>query len=112
MNLLDKIEYLKTLTTNWDSYGASEICPTSIDEVTETVRFLERVGVQLPEIHPNARGGIDLEWDFNDGEFSVTISPGRKFEYYLEQKDMGHENFDVSPAEAHWLILKYIGEID
>ena len=105
MNWRDKLEYLRTLTTNWDSYGASEIDPQAICRVNMIMLFMEELDLEFPTIAANVRGGVDLEWD----EFEITVHPGPRFEYHFKSPEI-IEDFYASPAKAYSLILKHLGE--
>ena len=105
MNWQDDLERIKTLSENWDSYGASEIDHQVICRVNMLMLFMEELDLEFPIMLPNVRGGIDLQWD----EFELTIHPGPRFEYCSRDLEV-IENFYVSPSKAYSLILKHLGE--
>ena len=105
MNWRDNLERLKTLRTNWDSYGAAEIDSRVICRVKMLMLFMEELDLDFPIMLPNVRGGIDLQWD----KFDLTIHPGPRFEYCPENPEV-IENFYVSLPRAYSLILKHLGE--
>lgn len=65
-----RLEHLKSLGANWDSYGAPPITP---EAAAAALRWLQRVW-----IWPRSNGGLQLGWD-EDGQ-DVLIAPDGSFE--------------------------------
>jgi hypothetical protein len=80
-----RLEHLKALGANWDSYGAPPITP---EAVAAALMWLKRVW-----IWPRSNGGLTLGWD-EDGQ-DVQVAPDGTFETREELGVRGSE-----PSEA------------
>ncbi len=102
---LRKIDELKNLPEDWDSYGANTISADAIAKAKSVVTsvmkafggFIGNV-VQLTDVIPIADGGVQLEWVGPHAELEVEISPSGVIgllyisisedrRYYEESKD-------------------------
>jgi len=79
---LRKIEALKNLPEDWDSYGANPISPNAIAKAKliitlVIITFGGIIGnvVQLTDVIPIADGGVQLEWIGPHAELEIEISP-------------------------------------
>jgi hypothetical protein len=65
----DRIESLRRLGPNWDSYGAERPKEASILAALQILNCLSRiVGVECPETGVTPTGNVTLSWELNDGE--------------------------------------------
>lgn len=69
MTALEKLESLRLLKSNWDSYGAASISPEAIATASQ---FLQ------PDIVPTSQGGIQLEWHNFGIDLEIEITPAGK----------------------------------
>jgi hypothetical protein len=79
---LRKLDELKNLPENWDSYGADPIRPNAIAKAKSIITsvmiaFSGNIGnvVQLKDVIPVADGGVQLEWIGPHAELEIEISP-------------------------------------
>lgn len=79
---LRKLDELKNLPEDWDSYGADPISPNAIAKAKSIVTsvmiaFGGIIGnvVQLTDVIPIADGGVQLEWIGPHAELEIEISP-------------------------------------
>jgi hypothetical protein len=86
--VLQRLELLKSLPNNWNSYGAVEISATAISTAKKVLlslkdRFssiIDKNGVRAEEIEPSAvspldDGGVQLEWRGTKYEVEIEIAP-------------------------------------
>src|SRR5215469_7571862 len=79
---LRKLDELKNLPEDWDSYGADPISPNAIAKAKSIIisamlafgRIIDNV-VQLTDVIPIADGGVQLEWVGPHAELEIEISP-------------------------------------
>jgi hypothetical protein len=102
---LRKLDELRDLPEDWDSYGADTISPNAIAKAKSVVTsvmkafggFIDNV-VQLTDVIPIADGGVQLEWVGPHAELEIEISPSGEIgllyisisgdrRYYEESKD-------------------------
>lgn len=79
---LRKLDKLKNLPEDWDSYGADPINPIAIAKAKSIITsvmiaFGDIVGnvVRLTDVIPIADGGVQLEWIGPHAELEIEISP-------------------------------------
>lgn len=79
---LRKLDELKNLPEDWDSYGADLISPNAIAKakaiLTSVMIAFDRIigiVVQLTDVIPIADGGVQLEWIGPHAELEIEISP-------------------------------------
>ncbi len=79
---LRKLDELKSLPEDWDSYGADLISPNAIARaksiITSVMIAFDRIigiVVQLTDVIPIADGGVQLEWIGPHAELEIEISP-------------------------------------
>jgi hypothetical protein len=79
---LRKLDELKNLPEDWDSYGADPISPNAIAKAKSIITsvmiaFGGIIGnvVQLTDVIPIADGGVQLEWIGPHAELEIEISP-------------------------------------
>ena len=81
---IQKLEELKVLKCNWDTYGASAPNETAIKSATRALQQLYQLDVRPDRVAPSTEGGIvisffedpkyaDIEF-FNSGEIAAIIS--------------------------------------
>jgi len=79
---LRKLDALKNLSEDWDSYGADPISPNAIEKAKSIITsvmsaFGGIIGnvVRLTDVIPIADGGVQLEWVGPHAELEIEISP-------------------------------------
>ena len=85
--VLDQLERLTSLESDWDGYGAPVIQPSLI---IHTLNFLEATALKsapAPAIVATNRGSIQLEWHRRGHEIDVEIAPDGSFEACSEAPD-------------------------
>lgn len=86
--VLIKLESLRDLKPNWDSYGADPPNPKAIDRATKFAEFLSEKGIGEPHVAPCNDGCIAFEWT-GVCELEVDINAAGTFAYLLGDKDEG-----------------------
>lgn len=78
----DRIDHLRSLKHDWDSYGADPISPKAIDAaehlICRSIALLEERGKREPTpyvIAPVADGGVQVEWRGAAGALEVEVAP-------------------------------------
>src|SRR5258708_29558327 len=79
---IKKLDELKNLPEDWDSYGADSISPNAIAKAKSVIALVMKafggiIGtvVQLTDVIPIADGGVQLEWVGPHAELEIEISP-------------------------------------
>jgi hypothetical protein len=73
---VDKIEEMKLLQPNWDSYGADAANPRTLRDATAFLRKLtESQGLEEPQVAPTRVGGVCALWATNGHELEVEFEP-------------------------------------
>lgn len=99
---LERFRMLKTLLPGWDSYGG---LPVSSGAIAPALRIvLEAIQqCKLPRIHANGQGGIDLVWEAETAELTITIDAAGQFEVLF---DDDVEGLDEVPAPASLQVVR------
>ena len=83
-----KLEELRELGPNWDSYGGKRITGSAISQAGILLALLKAIGVDDPFIVPMSNGGIAFEWHQEGQDLEIEISPEGKL------GDMFHQKID------------------
>lgn len=76
----ERLEHLKTLKKDWDSYGADPLSPDVIARVREVLEMLKAANWEVPYVIPCVNGEtIQLEWHSNGRD--------EEWEIYYERVD-------------------------
>lgn len=75
------LQKLKTLPSNWDSYGSPPIFDELIDDAECFLRGLEMQNIVPPFVAPLPDGGVHLEWHYSKRELEVEFSNKGNVEY-------------------------------
>jgi hypothetical protein len=117
---LRKLDELKNLPEDWDSYGADPISPNAIEKAKSIITsvmiaFGSIIGnvVQLTDIIPIADGGVQLEWTGPHAELEIEISPNSNIGLLYISGSEDRRNYEESEdnslndvyAKIAWLIL-------
>ncbi len=116
---LRKLEELKNLPEDWDSYGADPISPNAIAKAKSIITsvmiaFGGIIGnvVQLSDVIPIADGGVQLEWVGPHAELEIEISPngniGLLYISVSEDRRIYEESKDNSLNDVYTVIAKLI----
>lgn len=116
---LRKLDELKNLAEDWDSYGAEPISPEAIAKaksiiISTMIAFdgiIDNV-VRLTDVIPIADGGVQLEWTGPHAELEVEISPdgtiGLLYIWGSEDRRNYEESEDNSLQDVYAMIGKLI----
>jgi hypothetical protein len=103
---LDRIEALKSLPENWNSYGASSISPTAISMAKALLCKLQNRFFSMTEdryleeeiipqaISPIDDGGIQLDWYGTRFEIEIEIGPTGSLGYLFIEGSGANRTFD------------------
>ena len=86
---LDKLDSIKELPHNWDTYGAVPIRQAQIGRSNDLLRLLylyfTNLGFKLPQpfIAPVPDGSVQIEFDFDEGDIEITFDENGKIEYLI-----------------------------
>jgi hypothetical protein len=116
---LRKLDELRNLPEDWDSYGAEPINPNAIAKAKSIVTsvmmaFGDIVGnvVQLTDVIPIADGDVQLEWVGPHAELEIEISPngsiGLLYISISEGRRKYEETKDKSLNDVYTAIAKLI----
>ena len=116
---LRKLEELKNLPEDWDSYGADPISPNAIAKAKSIITsvmiaFGGIIGnvVQLSDVIPIADGGVQLEWVGPHAELEIEILPngniGLLYISVSEDRRIYEESKDNSLNDVYTVIAKLI----
>ena len=116
---LRKLDELKNLPEDWDSYGAAPISPNAIAKaksiiISVMIAFGGIIGnvVKLTDVIPIADGGVQLEWVGPHAELEIEISPdGNISLLYIsvsEDRRNYEESKDKSLNDVYTLIARLI----
>lgn len=86
---LDRIDRLRDLKPNWDSYGANPVDLKSIAVAKKLVgMFVEVAGIECPRVAAWSAGNVALSWEWCDysRELDLEILPDGTLRYsYLDE---------------------------
>ena len=70
-----KLESLRGLKENWDSYGATAIVTGAVDQAARLLDVLKEAGYSCPAVVPSNTGGVVFEWDEpeTDNEWDIRV---------------------------------------
>ena len=114
---LAKLDQLRRLGPDWDSYGASQPSSLSLSMaraiVLAMVRHFVVKGVPT-EVMPIADGGVQLEWRGKSGELALNAAPDGSWSYLLIERDGDErvytERYGLQDAEAVALVANFLGQ--
>lgn len=116
-SIFERLKELAQLEADWDSYSAKAISSVALVrafEVIESVkdRFKTKVKEPLPQfIAPLADGGLQLEWNGQQGEIEIEIYPDRDLGYvFIEGQGTNRkfqEKHQVSLDEVMKLLSQF-----
>ena len=112
-NCVNRIDRLRELRQNWDSYGANPVDPDSIEVAKQLVRqFAQVTGIDCPRVAASPAGNVALswEWDEHSRELDLEILPDGMLRYaYLDEhqpsQDCEGETYD--PNQIAHLLTKW-----
>ncbi len=94
-----RLEELRRLKPNWNSYGAQEINPAVIDYVRSFLEEYGRGATHGPQIVPTNRGGIQIEWHRVDGDLDVQFDSPEHGYFFYQDREHGTEIEGELPAD-------------
>ena len=95
----------------WNGYGCEAIPDSILDNAVSVVRKLDVV----PEVFPLATGGIQLEYDRDDGgylEIEITDNPDIVKVFHIKSREeLDEETFTLSVNKLNALVNDFLGGI-
>ena len=104
---LRRIDRLRELEPNWDSYGAKRIDLPSIDLANQLLKSLSKIeGVECPTVTASPDGNVGLCWDSGERSLDVEVLPSGKFAYaYLNENAPAMDREGVTTSADHLILL-------
>ena len=81
---LDRIDRLRELKQNWDSYGAHPIDRNSIEVAKQLIRYYAQLtNIDCPRVAASPSGYVALSWEWQESsrELDLEILPDVTFRY-------------------------------
>jgi hypothetical protein len=112
---LVRLEELRALDPDWDSYGARAVAPIALDQARRLIGAVEESysgqGSAEPDfIAPVANGGLQIEWCGPRGQLELEIGPGGEIGYLVVRPEAGAERYEerhgVPFAEAVSMVAR------
>lgn len=95
--LHNKLESFKSLTNDWDSYGAlppDKLC------LVYTQTFLNMVNAYLPcDIFPEPSGSISCWWSRDNIDVDISIESDNKMSYFIRNNRKKYYGDDIPITE-------------
>lgn len=102
---LAKLEGLRALTANWNSYGASPIGPAAIAWAKEIVTHLATyAGVDAPTVTATPDGHVGLCWDSGRRSLDASIDSAGVISYVFLDEDAPDENREARTCDPGDLV--------
>ncbi len=108
-DLVSRIDALRALGPNWDSYGASPVNMTTIAHAREIARKLAGfVGVTRPVLSTGPNGEVGFSWDTGKWSLDASVDDEGMITYvYLEEAGREVESRTRDPHDlllflTHW----------
>jgi hypothetical protein len=103
--LIDRIEELRELQPNWDSYGAYAISPESIERAKLFVSAVPWAdGIPEPSVTASGDGHVGFTWAEKRWGMDLEILPDGTYDYYWyevpEGKDKEGSTKDIDDIVA------------
>ena len=97
-----KISGLMQLQPGWDSYGSRAISHDAAETALDAIGQLAFGGLEIPEIFPTPRGGIQAEWRDGARSLEVEFLSPTSIEVLFVDEASGEEeemslDFDIVP---------------
>lgn len=83
----EKLQELKDLPENWDSYGSCPIHSDVIEMSASLLADLAKIKIPNPLILPVSGGGVQLEWRKHNAELEIEVLPNKTVEYLVVDKE-------------------------
>jgi hypothetical protein len=108
MTMAERIEAMRALPPNWDSYGAAAPDPRTLAIAQEFLtRLMGTFDLNEPQVVPSRTGGVCALWDLNGYELEMGVE--RKGETvlidYLFERDDGN---DVVEGRFQFRVNEYV----
>lgn len=101
LSSLKRIDELRKLSPNWDSYdaktpspGAASIAKTLLISITSRLMAVPVCNLEPYDVIPTSVGGFQIEWQRPNSELEIEISPDGFLSYLLTEKRDGKEIFE------------------
>jgi hypothetical protein len=94
--VVQAIQALADLSTNWDSYGSNAVDRRSIEYAVRRIRQISTKTTAEPRVACTATGFVTLTWEWNRDlqclEIEFLIDGRIRFGYFDDQRDFAIEN--------------------
>jgi hypothetical protein len=88
---LERVDHLRTLQWNWDSYGANPVNVASIEIAKQLIRsFADVIGIGCPRVEASPAGYVSLSWEWQEHsrELDLEIRADGTLQYsYIDEKE-------------------------
>lgn len=81
----DKINELRNLQSNWDSYGADRVTDGAELSARWLMSYVNWQGIPSPTISALADGGIGMHWNIGARDLEIEIDPSGELTYLQSQ---------------------------
>lgn len=105
---LDRFRMLKALRPGWDSYGGLPVSSGAIVPALQIV-LTALQHCKAPRIHANSQGGIDLIWETEEAELTMSVDAAGGFEILFDQD--GAELEEVPAPASIQMVKAYLAKI-
>ena len=92
-----KILGLKSLGTNWDSYGSPPVTNLAVNSALHLVKYAGIGNSPTPRVIPVSGGGIQLEWESGARELEIEIQANGVIMYLPVHDGEPAEICDLDP---------------
>jgi len=111
-NIVKRLGALKSLSDNWDSYGAKEVtwyafC-NALMLFSEIIMNAKNMNIPQPFIAPISNGGLKIEWETLIRQFYFTIPPESSYNWEYSKYDLlfdGEKFYDVASNKSAIIYL-------
>ena len=108
---MQQLTGISALRTDWDSYGAPAISPSTIRRAYRLIQSIAEERIPPPRCVPTPEGSIQLEWHTDDFDLEVLLMPGTQLEVVFEDHRREFAEYekvlrsDVAPLVEHMRLL-------
>jgi hypothetical protein len=78
---LQRLETLRQLPENWDTYGSREIQGPALAGALQLLMWVDQGKFPVPQLLPVSGGGIQAEWSSHGRSLEIVIMPDGAAEY-------------------------------
>lgn len=82
-----RIDELRKLSDNWDSYGARALNGRTLDYACELFASIVTPLIDPPSVVPSRRGGVQFEWHMNGMDLEIWTYAAGTFSFSFDGAD-------------------------